>query len=405
MIASLSPQFLEPAVADFNRTNSLYRAELVDIQTYYGSWPDGIDKMILEIIAGRGPDIIHTYQLYQFRHWGKQGLFEDLYEMMDPDPVLNRSDFIKSIITGFETDGKLFQMAPGVSVRTIIGHPDVIGSAPGWNIDEFKDVINANPQAVMPLGSLYNGFRLLNLILTNNIECFINRETGIVSFDSDNFIELLDFAYNAESRFNQSNADPRENAPKRRISSGEQIMEIVSFSRFEEYSAFQDLFGGEFIFKGIPSEAGTGNVIESEYGLAITAVSENKSGAWEFVRMFISEGRQRQTLNNRSNIVQYIPTNKIIFEEKLTGAMVDHINPYIFWGDLVTAARPLSKEDTDKIRVLIDSVSHVPFQLDDPLLYLYMEVMQDFLNDRITAHDAARIMQNRASVYVSEQSG
>jgi len=402
-IASLSPHLLSPSVDEFNRTNTSYKIDVIDIQEGYGAWPDGIDNLILEIMAGNGPDMIHTYQLYQFRKWAEQGLFEDLYDMIDADPLLSRSDFVESILHGFETDGKLYQMTPGFSVRTLIGHPDIIGSDPGWGIDEFINTINENQQATIPLGPGYNGFKTLYMILTNNINSFIDWETGTASFDSEYFTELLKFAYSLESRVMQSNVSVSENAPKRRISSGEQIMDIVSFSRLEEYTAFQDLFGGDFIFKGFPSEKGSGNTIETDYGLAITTVSKNKDGAGEFLRMFLSEEWQRHILNDINYLVQFIPTNRTVLEEKLGEAMVEYNYPNVFLGDLVTTARPLTQEDVENIKTLINSVSNVPSQLDDPLMYIYMEVMIEYLNDRITAQDVARIMQNRVSTYLSEQ--
>ena len=402
-LASFAPHHFDPAVAEFNRTNTSYKIELVDIQRDYGAWPDGIDKMILEIIAGSGPDMVHPYQLHQFPQWVKQGLFEDLYDFIDTDHVLDRSDFLDSILRGFETDGKLYQMAPGVSIRTIIGHPDIVGSDSGWDINEFITVIESNPQAILPLGSSVGGIGTISLLLNNNIKSFIDWETGTVSFDNDHFIKLLEFSYSVESGFKQSNVGVSENAPLRRITAGEQIMERVHYSRLEEYSAFQVLFGGDFIFKGFPTDTGSGNTIETIYGLAMTTVSEHKDGAWEFFRMYLSEDWQRQTLSNRNYLVQYLPTNRIIFEEKLAGAMVEFVNPYVYWGDLTTTAKPLTYEDIKIIRNLVNSVSYTPAQLDDPLNYLIMEVMLDFLADRITAQDAARIIQNRASTYVSEQ--
>jgi len=36
---------------------------------------------------------------------------------------------------------------------TIIGNPDVLGNAPGWNMDEFLAVLKENPGADIPMGA------------------------------------------------------------------------------------------------------------------------------------------------------------------------------------------------------------------------------------------------------------
>jgi len=399
-IASFMPYLIDPAVAEFNRTNYTYRVEIIEPDL--NTWKNSIDDLHSEILAGSGPDMIHLYRMPPLHQWIDQGLFEDLYELIDADPVLDRSDFMGSVLKCFEYDRKLYQMAPGFNISTLIGFPDVTGSERGWGIEEFKDVINANPQARLPMGPSFNGFQILNMIISNNMEYFIDWDSGEVYFDSDYFIDLLEFAYTIESNIDRNSISIIDNIPYQRISSGEQIIELVSFNRFEEYSAFQDLFGGDFIFKGFPVENGSGNYLYSDYSLAVTAESENKDGVREFLRLFLSEGWQRQTLNNVDYMTHYIPTNRKVFEEKINEARAGFRFPQVIYGDLSTRSRPLTQEQTDNIRALIDSVSSAPLPLDDFLVNIYMEIMTEFLSDSITAQDAAGIMQEKALAYISE---
>jgi len=64
-------------------------------------------------------------------------------------------------------------------------------------------------------------------------------------------------------------------------------------------------------------------------------------------------------------------------------------------------------EDTsayvDMMLALIDSVESVRFDTD-PLLEIIFEVIDDMFAGRNTVQEAARIIQNRAARYVSEQS-
>jgi len=397
-IASSSPHLISNAVTEFNRINSLYRVEIIEVEMRGSTIMEDIDGLALDIITGGGPDMIHTH-FFPFHQWAGRGLFVDLYELIDSDPALNRSDFVVSVLDNTEINGRLYQIFPDFYINTLIGHPDIIGSRPGWSIDEFISVLDANPQATMPLGQWYGGGSLLNSIFVNDIDSFVNWDTATVYFDSDYFIELLEFTYILNTRldFNWEEYDwDFQPEPFRMISSGEQIMESIVFSQFEEYSLFQDLFGGDFVFKGYPVEAGNGNSLNTHSGLAITVGSDNLQGSWEFIRMFISEGWQRQ------NVDSFFPTNKSVFDEKLAATMETVRSPDRTWNDLNTRIRPLAQEHIYNIQALVDSASGISSQID-PLWNIISESLPDFYDGKITAQDASRIIQNRASIFVSEQ--
>jgi ABC-type glycerol-3-phosphate transport system substrate-binding protein len=406
-IASAVPLLINQAVAEFNRTNSLYRIEIVPVD-------DNFEELSLKIIVGDSPDIIHTL-VSPFHQWAGRGLFVDLYKFIDADTELSRDDFICSVLKGIEQNGELFQMFPDFSISTIIGHPDIVGSNEGWSFEEFKTVVINNPQAETPLGRSYNGEIFINGLFSVDIESFVNWNTGTVNFDNAYFIELLEFAYSLNKNsihiidpnserieLNIYTIDPNSERTElgihKMISSGEQIMYFTTFSNFSLFSVFEDLFGGEFVFKGFPVQNGSGNLINTNSGFAITSVSENQEGAWEFIRMLLSEDWQNQNVHG-------IPTNKNVFNERIITAMEEKEPPYniLIYDDLTVEVRPLAEDQIQIIQSLIDSSSSITSHLD-PLSNIIRESLLDFFNDTITAQDAARIIQRRATIFVSEQS-
>ena len=401
-IATSMPSTFNAAVREFNRTNLEYRIEFMEIP-FGPTWSDGVERLALEIIAGRGPDILCTNS-FPFPQWARQGAFVDLYELIDSDPDLDRSDFIENILQSAEIDGRLYQLFPDFTVVTILGHPDVVGENTGWNFEEFRAVIENNQQATRPLGTVYNAERLLQAIYLNNIESFVNFDSGAVYFDSDFFIEILEFIYTYNAMIDFGNDDmfqPHE--PYRMISSGEQIMLVSALVALDFYTVMQDLFGGDFVFKGFPAESGSGNFLSTGMGLAILNSSENQGIAWEFIREIMSDEWQRRNTNFS------IPLSITVFEERLADAMVVQTDASgesvesVGWGDLRTWRRPLTEEHVENIRALIDSVS-VVMLIDDPLWdVIIWETVEDFLNGAHTAQDAARIIQNRAQRFVAEQ--
>jgi ABC-type glycerol-3-phosphate transport system substrate-binding protein len=389
---------ISAAVAEFNRTNNLYIVEIVDIRRTYGTMHTDFERFALELIAGRGPDIIHTSNL-QFHQWAGRGLFVDLYELIDADTRINRGDFVESVLRGLEMNGKLYQITPDFRIVTLMGNPNVLGSNPGWSIDEFMAVINANPQATLPMGDFTDGRSLLWHLISYDITSFVNWETGTVYFDNEYFISLLEFAYELNTRIHITwDGFPKDTYQL--ILSGEQIIYPRWFNYLWEYSLLQDIFGGDFVFKGYPVENGSGNFMWVLSGMAITTTSANQQGAWEFIRFFVSEEWQRRQF--RSHIFD-IPTNKAVLDLSFAEAMEERRNPITMGvGNNIYTVRPLTQEHVDNIRALIDSVSS-DFSNDHSLGTIIDEGVNDFLNGLITAQDAARIIQSRASIYVAEQ--
>jgi hypothetical protein len=144
-------------VSRFNRTNDLYRIEIIDYFVDDGGWiPPGAyqearKRFILDVLAGNAPDILILYP-DMYGDLVGSGLLLDLYDFIDRDTELNRSDFLQDIFRKSEVDGAMYRIFPFFQVGTIFGNPDIVGSSPGWNITDFINVLEANPQASIPTG-------------------------------------------------------------------------------------------------------------------------------------------------------------------------------------------------------------------------------------------------------------
>lgn len=55
--------------------------------------------------------------------------------------------------TAFAVDGKLYSIAPGFEVMSLVGNPGVLGPEMGWTLDELLAVLDAQPEAELPFGS------------------------------------------------------------------------------------------------------------------------------------------------------------------------------------------------------------------------------------------------------------
>ncbi|MDR2589928.1 MAG: extracellular solute-binding protein [Oscillospiraceae bacterium] len=385
------------AVIDFNIRNTKYEIQLIDYFEFAtnDNWQAGLTKLYLEILSGNAPDIIDVTSL-PFRHLANMGLFEDLYSFIDADEVLSRSDFIESTLRVGEHNNKLYRIFPSFSIFTILGDATVLGAEIGWTLDELIAVINANPQADIPLGNASN-FNLLYWFAMLSLNDFINWETGTTYFDSDAFIRFLEFANSFSDERDQD--DESNNFPLS-IMSGRQIMELSTrLATLVNVQLSQTIFDSDLVFKGFPTEDRNGNAFNVDFVLSISSVSEHKEGAWEFVRTVLIE-------DNRSLSIFEFPTNKALFEKKLDIDLYTLQNNGLkesFPGVTIEYNVP-SQEEIDNLRTFINSIDRM-IEYDDVLFKIINESAADYFNGLRTVEEAARIIQSRASIYVSEQVG
>jgi len=173
------------------------------------------------------------------------------------------------------------------------------------------------------------------------------------------------------------------------------------FFDFVDYPVYRIMFGGDLVFKGFPTENRDGNAFIPVTNIAITTSCAYPDVAWEFIRMFLLEDYQHDL------IFMGLPANRFVFEERLNAA----INPLpgtsigtnlgLILDDLEDIA--ISQEEADRLSDLINNTTRMG-GYDEMLWSIVRETANDFFNGLITAQDAARIIQNRVSIYLSEQS-
>ena len=398
------------AIVQFNRTSDTYRIFVRDYAEFAteDDWMAGLTRLTTEIISGRIPDILDVSRL-PFKQYVARGLLVDLYDLIDADPDLNRNDLLESAFRAVEIDGGLYQVFPRFSITTVIGNPAVLGPGMGWNMDEFMQVMRDNPQADMPMGMGGTRASFLSQAMMFSMDEYVDWATGVCYFDRGDFAQLLEFAmtfpeeFDWDREYGEMGMDWNEP-----IVTGRQIMMMTGIYDFRSLQMNTMIFGGDIVFKGFPTESRNGNAIQIDGALAITSSSAHMEGAWEFLRIMLSEEWQYE------NIQWGMPTNRAVFDEMVEEAMkprtyIDEhgneieISGGMSWNGYYMEERPMTREEADQLLALIDSVSSVVIQ-NDALMTIINEGAEDFFNGRNSAQDAARIIQSRATIYIAEQS-
>jgi len=424
-LATFGAWNIRDAVVQFNRTNQQYRIRVVDYMDFAtdDDWSAGLTRLSTEIISGRVPDILEVSSL-PYKQYVGRGLLENLYNLIDADPNLSRSDLMEGAFRAAEIDGGLYQIFPSFSINTLVGNPSVLGPEPGWTMDEFKTILVANPQADLPLGNNYTRMSFVHQAIIFSADEYVNWTAGTTHFDSPNFISLLEFAntlpenYNWDDGFVVRNdiaiATPAPDNPwvseEELVATGRQLMSQVWLGSLDSLQWQKSLFGGDIVFKGFPTDSRNGSSLETHTSLAIAASSRNKEGAWEFLKTFLDRDWQ---LNNSWGFL----TNRAAFDamvERTISQQQEQYDNWLQWYDPSapvpdwggwTQPPPLTQADINQVLNLIENTAGVTsWNIDQSLLEIITEGADDYFNNVRSAAEAAGIIQRRASTLVSERS-
>ncbi len=194
MVSLSAPPGLVQAVSDFNKTNDRYKVELTEYFPYAQNvtdeeWDNAILNLNTRIISGDMPDILDmsnlSVQIYQ-----SKGLLEDLYPYMEHDPEIRKEDYFENVFEAISLDGKLPYLTDGAAISTMLAGEDIVVGNDGWTIQELEKVLDT--YGANSINNL-SGASFLKVMLQTD-GSFIDWNLGKCSFDSPEFVKMLEFA-------------------------------------------------------------------------------------------------------------------------------------------------------------------------------------------------------------------
>ncbi len=404
-------QELREQILKFNRANKDVRIQVEDYSQYATEedYSAGTTKLNTEIISGNVPDLFISDEL-PIAQYAAKGLLIDLYTLIDADEELSREDYFENILKAFEIDGGLYAICSSFSVGTLIGNADVVGPEMGWTLQEMQDVISAHPEAQYILEPYNTRSNILQAMLVLNMDMFVDWGAGTCSFDSQEFIDLLNFSSLFPETYDYDSGN-NESTPAL-ISSGRQLLLQMSCYDFEEYQMYEAMFGGHLAFKGFPTNEGVGNVAAPAGSqLSISATCKDVDAAWRFVR-----GMLTPEYYEGSDYISGYPLLKSAYDaaeakameatyetDPETGEQVEVSHGGWGWDDFYVDIYAMTEDEAQTLREVIASVSRA-YRYDQNIMDLVTEECSDFFAGTKTAEQTASLIQDRVSIYVAEQS-
>lgn len=380
---SVTMELLDTIVR-FNNTDPQYKIEVVPI-TYANEQER--DRVLIELATRSDLDLLDTSMLPD--NALDSGLLADMLPMIDADETISREDFIEPLLKLMTQSGGLYEYTDKFTLLTMTTHADLFPGRDQWTVENIESLIASHPE----MDALWHS---LDRELITTLFCwaataeFVDRDTATCSFDSPAFVHWLELMKALPDGGQYS-----EEAKLMNI-----CYDLASQAGHQE----KYMMKGEYVVAGFPETQGTGSyflklgsspnewrgTMGANTRLSIMAASAKQAGAWRFVRMLM-EGASDVDLR------MGIPVFKASFERALTAQISDDFDER-FQISYMTA------ENAEELRQQVYNTTKL-VDTDEGMIRILRDEINRYFGGQVTAQEAAKAIQSRASIYVSEQHG
>ncbi len=388
-----------------------YADQVFEKTDYTQALADLSDQVYLDLLSGDGPDILMNF--YGYSQFNNEEILEDLNKYIDGQGGMNRDEYFDNIFRACEESGKLFQIPVCVNVSGFAGNPGLIGDRTSWTYEEFEQVASSLPSDVSLIRDTART-DLLSMILDSSLSSFVDNVNKEVSFDSADFIKLLNIVkkYGSDKSADDISADKEgmmeyvDDSDKFR--EGLLALMNVEINGVEDYARLFDGLSFKPTLIGMPGSENAGMAGSAQLSFAIAASSTHKDEAWDFIRFLFDEECQgefaksfwgipvhRQALEKKNEedvkeYNQYVEDYaNFLKEEGLSES--EHMN--------MTKITP---EICDGFIKMLEGVS-VMKSTDTGIMSIVKEETAAFFANQKPAEDVCKVIQNRATTKVHER--
>lgn len=398
-------------IVDFNKTSDKYRITVRDYSGYSTAddYLAGYTKLNNDIIAGDMPDILVVDEQMPVSNYVSKGLLADVGSLLEKDEELAGVEFMQNVFDAYSFDGKMYYVLPSFSVETFVGKKSILGDREGWTMAEMMELMSQMPEGTQSFGDMTRDIFMQYYVMEYSGSDFVDPSTGKCNFNSEEFINLLEFAKTLPEEINYDyDNDQFWRDMETQYRDNRTILMPLNIYRIDNNMNYniQANFGEDITFIGFPNENRKGSVIRATQSFVISSKSKNMEGAWEFLRYYLTDEYQNSeklwgmpVQKKAFMTVAQKATEKPKIEDE-NGNMVEASNTYYFAGEEIEV-EPMSQAQLDQIIAFVESVNRPKYN-NSEITKIMEEEMAAFFSGQKIAADVAEIIQRRAQIYVDE---
>jgi len=395
-----SDEQLEQRVINLNKKNPQTR---IRIKTFWEDlneeedYQDAMARFVTNMASDPEVDIVYFNGMTPYAdmmNFAAKGLLVDLNAYLDSDEEVKREDLMASILDACTYDEKLVGMPTGFSVSTVIGKVSDVGTEPGWTFADMKALLESKE----PGTQLFYGRNrawALQMCLNLGYKQFIDMENANCSFNTQEFIDVLEFANLFPEEFEWKEDEDETTL----MNQGKVLLAAYNISDFAEIQLYTEIFGEELTYIGYPTIEGNGALLTMGNTFSVTKNCDQPELAWKLIREYFLPAEEGT--NNR-----YYSYNLSIrhddFDEFCKQAMSEENNGSWGWGDFEVQIKPATQEQVDEVKDIIANITAVDGAVSNDIMNIINEEAAGYFSGQKTAQQVAETIQSRVWVYLSE---
>ena len=262
-------------VRDYNSSNRDYRITVIEETTISNS----LDYDNL-------PDIY----AYHDRSYGTSGNMENLLPYLDSDPDYERDIFVPSLIRSITLNETMNWLPVDFFLTTFAASENIVGSRTNLTLDEARTYAQelGDGSTVFPGWMVSGIFEWhLNAYASTNI---VDENSGVLDRENSDYLAMIQ---EAENQYGDWNIDT---IPPEPPTDPEHLLAFFRIRSLVQYRSVPQSYPDGYSLIGFPVSEGSGNMWNSNLRLGISAESEYKEAAWEFLRSALSDANQAKTV-------------------------------------------------------------------------------------------------------------
>ena len=285
-----------------------------------------------------------------------------------------------------EYDWKLYALSPDFSLSTMVGKASLLDMYEQWNYSSIKKLFEEHP-CERPFFR-YSQQRVLETLLYHSLPLFYDNKKGESYFGSQEFADMLVVVADVpeENDYDRSLPELLEN--------NETLLFCTSINNCDTIKTLDTYFGGDIRYAGYPDGSGAPAEIRTYYKMAISSQSDNKAGAWQFVKSYFSEDSQKNT--SRFPVIQKyfddIINNDMAGAGTASGMLMDGVTVEL---------KPMTDQQALLLRELVDKAGH-NVRYDVNIYDIVTEDAQGFLSGSKNIAEVQQIINDRVMLYLGE---
>lgn len=392
----------------FNQDNDEYKIKIVDYSSLsmVDDYNAGLNQFNMDVVSGNAPDIMIFSSDEPVGSYINKGLFVDLLPYINNDDELKNVEFVDGIFEALKTGDKLYQLVPSYYISTMSAKTSLLRGKDTLTLKECQDIVDAKGLSYANAFGMTTKETVLNNGLMAAGEAFIDWENKKCNYNSDEFVELLEFA----NKFpNEITEDMWMDFADTSYMSDDALFNFSYLSGFRSYRRTADgTFGADITLIGFPNESGkSGTVVFPNMRFALSSHSKYADTCWSFIRQFLLEEYQ-------DSLDYDFPIRKSSFDKQAKNSMGQlywtddegkkhYEDDYMYVGDKQIKINPLSQKDVDFVKEFVTSLDNI-YSPNKSVNEIIMEEASAFFSGQKSAKEVADIIQSRLSIYVNENS-